>query len=255
MLPYADFPGERMELKGRVALVTGGAKRVGRAIARAAAERGAAVAITYRSSADEAEAAVREFQSLGVRACGVRCDQRRPGDVAAGVARVEEALGPVDVLVNNAAIFRKTPFERASLEDWDEHLEVNLRGPWLFARAVGPGMKARGGGVILNLIDVSVERPYRGYLPYTISKAGLAAMTEGLAAALAPEVRVNGIAPGTVMWAEGFTEAQRQAVVDRTPLGRIGSPEDVAAAAMFLIEGSDYVTGAILPVDGGRRLG
>jgi NAD(P)-dependent dehydrogenase (short-subunit alcohol dehydrogenase family) len=243
-----------MQLQGRTALVTGGAIRVGRAIALALAGRGASVGITYLSSEEEAQRAVAEIQAQGVGAHTVRCDQRRPADVTAAVREVEAALGPVDVLVNNAAIFRRTPFAEATLEDWDVHLETNLRGPWLFAQAIAPGMQSRGEGVILNLVDIAVDRPYPGYLPYTASKAGLVALTHGLARVLAPQVRVNGIAPGTVLWPEDYPEAQKVATVDRTPLRRTGTPEDIAATALYLIEGSDFVTGVIVPVDGGRRL-
>jgi NAD(P)-dependent dehydrogenase (short-subunit alcohol dehydrogenase family) len=244
-----------MQLTGKTVLVTGGAVRLGRAIARAIARRGADVAITYRTSAREADEAVAQFRSYGVRALAIACDQRVPEQIEAAVRQVEAELGPVDVLVNNAGVFNRTPFAEATLEDWDSHLEVNLRGPWLFAKALGPGMQSRGAGVILNLLDVAVDRPYQSYLPYVASKAGLQALTLGLARVLAPQVRVNGIAPGTVLWPEGYPEEQKELVLRKTPLGRAGSPEDVAAAALFLIEGSDFVTGVILPVDGGIRIG
>jgi pteridine reductase len=156
--------------------------------------------------------------------------------------------------VNSAAIFERTPFAEATLEDWNSHLEINLRGPWLFAQAVAAGMRERGQGVIINLVDIAAERPFTGYLPYSISKAGLAAMTKGLARALAPEVRVNGIAPGAVLWPDDYPEDQKAALVEKTPLRRAGCAEDIAAAVVFLVEGSDFVTGVILPVDGGRGL-
>lgn len=244
-----------MILAGTTTLVTGGAVRVGRAIALALAGRGANVAITYRASADEACATAAEISALGVRSHAVCCDQRDPTQVDAAVRDIEAELGPVSVLVNNAAIFNRTPFGDSSLEDWDSHLEVNLRGPWLFARAVCPGMQARGGGVVVNLVDIAGDKPYIAYLPYCISKAGLAAMTKGLARALAPAVRVNGIAIGTVLWPDDFPEAQKQATIDKTLLKRIGDPSDVASAVLFLVEGCDFLTGAIIPVDGGARLG
>jgi NAD(P)-dependent dehydrogenase (short-subunit alcohol dehydrogenase family) len=243
-----------MDLKGKTALVTGGAIRVGKAIALALAGRGADVAITYRSSSAEAAATVQALQSSGVRAHAVRCDQRDPYQVESAVLDVEQELGPPDVLVNSAAIFNRTPFEDATQEDWDSHLEINLRGPWLFAKAVGPSMKARGAGVIVNLVDAAMERPYVNYLPYAVSKAGLASLTRGLARALAPEVRVNAVAPGTVLWPEDYTDEQKEPVVLRTPLQRIGTPEDVARTVLFLIEGSDFITGAVVPVDGGFSL-
>lgn len=243
-----------MILKGKSALVTGGAVRVGRVIALALAGRGANVAVTYRTSVDEASATAAEISAFGVRAHAVRCDQRDPAQVHAAVREIESALGAVDVLVNNAAIFERASFAEASVEDWDSHLEVNLRGPWLFAQAVCPGMQARGGGVVVNLVDIAAERPYTAYLPYCISKAGLTAMTEGLARALAPTVRVNGIAIGTVLWPDEFPDTQKQATIAKTPLKRIGDPADVASAVLFLVEGSDFLTGAIIPVDGGARL-
>jgi pteridine reductase len=240
-----------MNLEGRTVLVTGGAIRVGKAIAVALAARRANVAITYLSSEDQAEQTVRELQAAGIRASAFRCDQRDPAQVEAAVQETESVLGPLDVLVNSAAIFRRTPFDTATLEDWDAHLEINLRGPWLFSRAVAPAMRARGGGVILNIVDVAAERPFPGYLPYSVSKAGLVALTKGLARLLAPEVRVNGIAPGTVLWPEDYPDEQKNHVIDKTPLKRTGSPEDIASTAVFLIEGTDFITGAILPVDGG----
>jgi len=243
-----------MDLKGRTALVTGGAVRVGRAIALALAQRGAQVAITYRSSEGPAREAVGALEAQGVRALAVRCDQRDPQQIRAAVREIEAQLGPIDVLVNSASIFERTPFAEATLDDWDSHLEVNLRGPWLFAQAVGPGMQARGEGAIVNMVDIAAERPFVGYLPYSVSKAGLVALTKGLARVLAPQVRVNGIAPGTILWPEEYPEAQKAAYLEKTPLHRAGTPEDAAAAVLFLIEGSDFVTGVILPLDGGRSL-
>ncbi len=245
-------PG-RERLEGRVALVTGGAIRVGRAIAEALAARGCHVGITYRSSSGPAEELVAALRAQGVQAAAAPCDQRDPAQITAAVNALETELGPTDILVNNAAIFDRTPFEEATLEDWDVHLETNLRGPWLFCKAVGPAMKERGWGGILNMLDIAAERPYVEYLPYSASKAGLLAVTRGLVRVLAPAVRVNGIAPGTVLWPEDYPEELRQAVLRRTPLGRAGTPEDIAAAALYLLE-SPYLTGVVLPVDGGRSL-
>lgn len=243
-----------MELSGKVAVVTGGAVRVGKAIAAALADRGAHVGFTYHSSADQAVETLAELKGRGVQSHAVRCDQRDPRQVEEAVSELEARLGPASVLVNSAAIFQHTPFEAATLEDWDSHLEINLRGPWLFAKAVAPGMRRRGEGVILNIIDIAAERPFPGYLPYSISKAGVAALTRGLAQALAPEVRVLGISPGEVMWPEGFPEEQKQLLISKAPLKREGSPDDIARTVVFMVEGSDYLTGAILPVDGGRSV-
>lgn len=243
-----------MEIRGRTALVTGGAIRLGRSIALALAERGARVGITYRESGEAAAEVVELIEAVGTSGTAVRCDQREPAQIEAAVRRVEDELGGIDILVNSAAIFRRTPFAEATLEDWDEHLEVNLRGPWLFARAIAPGMKSRGSGVIVNMLDIAAERPFAGYLPYSASKAGLASLTAGLARVLAPEVRVNGIAPGTVLWPEDYSEAQKEAIVAGIPLRRAGDEGDIVRAVLYLVQDADFVTGAVLPVDGGRRL-
>lgn len=243
-----------MELRGKTALVTGGAARVGRAIALAFAERGANVGITYRSSEDAARETVAALQSRGVSATAVRCDQSEPAQITTALAAVDSELGPIDVLVNNASRFDKTPMGTVTLDEWDTMQAVNLRGPWLFMQALGPAMQARGEGVILNMLDISVERPYVDHLPYCAAKAGLAVLTKGLARALAPQVRVCGIAPGAIEWPDDYPESARQAYLNRTPLGRVGSAEDAAATAVFLVEGSDYLTGITIPVDGGRSL-
>ena len=242
-----------MELAGKTALVTGGGARVGKAITLALADRGMQVAITYRTSAAYANETALALTQAGRHALAVHCDQRDPASIQGAIARIERELGPIAVLVNSAATFRKTPFEEATLEDWDEHLETNLRGPWLFARGIGPGMKARGEGAIINMVDIAAERPFIGFLPYSISKAGLAAMTQGLARVLAPEVRVNGIAPGAVLWPPDYPEAEKSVFLEKTPLHRSGSPDDITRAVLYLLD-ADYVTGEILTVDGGRSL-
>jgi len=243
-----------MKLQGRVALVTGGAIRVGRAIALELAGRGAHVAITYRSSEREATEAVELLRAQGVRAQAVRCDQREPEQVTAAAAAVREALGPVDVLVNSASIFNRTPFDEATLDDWEAHMQANLRGPWLWVKALAPAMRERGEGVVVNILDISVDTPYNGFGPYTASKAGLVGLTKSLARELAPAVRVNGVAPGTVLWPEDAPEEQKRLVLSRTPLGRIGTPEDIARAVAFVAESGDFMTGSILSIDGGRSL-
>ncbi|MBI3911125.1 MAG: SDR family oxidoreductase, partial [Armatimonadetes bacterium] len=197
---------------------------------------------------------VAEMQALGRRALAVACDQRDAGEVAAAVAEVERHLGDVDVLVNNAAIFRRTPFPDLTEDDWDDHLATNLKGPFLFARAVAAGMRSRGRGKIVNLADVAAFRPWPDYLPYSVAKAGLIALTQGLARALAPEVQVNAVAPGAVLWPPDYPEEAKRQFLARVPLGHAGDPADVARVVRFLIEGSDYVTGAVIPVDGGRLL-
>ncbi|MBM3456961.1 MAG: SDR family oxidoreductase [Armatimonadetes bacterium] len=241
-------------LAGQTALVTGGAIRVGRAIVERLAAEGAQVGFTYLSSAETAAELVQTLRKAGVRSRAVRCDQREPTQIRDAVADITGRLGPVDLLVNSAAVFRRTPLSEATVEEWDHHLDTNLRGPWLFMQAVGPSMKERGTGAIVNLLDVAAERPYPGYLPYCASKAGLECLTRGVARVLAPEVRVNGIAIGTVLWPEEYPDAARENTVARTPLARVGTPEDVAAAVAYLAAEASFVTGAILTLDGGRRL-
>ena len=243
-----------MDIKDRVVLVTGAAKRVGRSIALALARRGAQVAFTYRTSQKEADTLVQELGALGSKALAVRADVSRSADVAAAVSQAIQAFGRIDVLVNNAAIFPRTPWSALDEAAWDEIMNTNLKGPYLVAKAVGDRMKAQQSGKIINIADWAGERPYKDYLPYCVSKAGVVALTKALALELAPDIQVNAISPGPVMLPEEMTPAEEAAVVKATPLKRIGSPEDIANAVVFLIEGSDFITGAVLPVDGGRLI-
>lgn len=244
-----------MNLKGKTALVTGSAKRVGRVIALALARRGANVAVHYRDSAADAGWTAAEIRRLGVRAEAVQAELSTEGGAAALVARVVELFGGVDVLVNNAAVFFKTPFATVSEADWDRTLAANLKGPFFCAVHAGRRMLEQPeGGAIVSIADWAALRPYTGYLPYCISKAGVIAMTQGLARTLAPKVRVNAVGPGPVMVPADLPPEEAREIMEKTPLRRHGSPEDVAAAVLFLLEGSDYVTGAFLPVDGGRLI-
>jgi pteridine reductase len=243
-----------MELRDRVALVTGGAVRVGAAISRALAGRGARLAVHYHRSADAAASLVREIESTGGAAVALSGDVSRDEDVRAVVEAALDRFGRIDVLVNNAAIFLETPFPDLSEDAWDRILAVNLKGPFLCARAVAPGMLERGEGKIVNLADIAGLRPWARYLPYSVSKAGVIAMTHSLARALAPHVQVNAVAPGPVLLPDGFTPEQREQALRHVPMGREGSAEDVARTVLFLLEGPDYITGAVIPVDGGRLL-
>jgi pteridine reductase len=243
-----------VELVGSIALVTGGAKRVGRTIALALARRGAHVAFTYQSSRQEAKSLVRELTALGGKSLVVKADLRRAADAQGAVRAVVKNFGRIDVLINNAAIYPRTPWAKLDEKTWDEILTTNLRGPFLFAKAAGDRMLKQGGGKIVNLADWAGERPYKDYLPYCISKAGIIAMTKALALELAPTVQVNAVAPGPVLLPKDITAAGRRAVIAATPLRRIGSPQDIANAVVFLLEGSDFITGALLPVDGGRLI-
>lgn len=235
-----------------VALVTGGALRIGRELALTLSRQGYSIALTYRTSRREAEETARQCRDFGPAAVAVECDQRDPAQVRRAVERAEDELGGIDLLVNNASVYGSTSLAEATVEQWDQFQDVNVRGPWLFAQAAAAGLAARRGAIV-NLLDAAAEHPYPGYLPYCTSKAALAALTLGLARELAPEVRVNGIAIGVVLWPEGFPEAKKRAIEQRTPLGRTGSPADVAAACLYLAA-AEFVTGEIITVDGGRRL-
>ncbi len=242
-----------MNLKNKVALVTGGARRVGRAIGVELAAAGAHVVVHYRSSEAEARALVDEIEGAGGAASTARADLRSLNEIQLLVRKGEVEVGYVDVLVNNASEFFETPLVTASDDDWDRLLDVNLKAPFRLSRRVAAPMLQRGGGVIVNLADVWGERALRRHVVYSVSKAGLLMLTKGLARELAPKVRVNAVSPGTVAWPESYDEEERARLRRRIPLGREGAPEDVARAVRFLCE-EEYVTGAVLPVDGGKSL-
>lgn len=243
-----------MQASGKIALVTGAARRVGKAIALALAQRGAHVAISYNRSADEARQAVQEIEARGVRGLAVRGDIRRSGEVNAMVAQVIEHFGRIDILVNNASNYYKTPFQDLTEEQWDDLVDTNLKGTFLVAKRVGDEMLKAGSGKIINLADWAGFRPYKDYIPYCVAKAGVIALTKALAKTLAPNIQVNAVAPGPVLLPEEFDDRVREAVVRATPLQRIGSPDDIAQTVVFLIEGSDFITGATIVVDGGRLI-
>lgn len=243
-----------MTLNGRVALVTGGARRVGRAIALALAARQAQVVLSYRTSRTEAAEAVEELRDLGVRAEAVRADVSFTRDVAALITRIARRFGRLDVLVNNAAIFERTPFATLTERGWDRHLDANLKGPFLCALFASRLMRKHGGGKIVNLADWAGERPYRDYLPYCVSKAGVIALTKALAKELAPMIHVIAIAPGPMLPPPDMRQPERRRVITRVPLKRWGSPQDIANTVVFALEGTDFMTGTTIYVDGGRLI-
>jgi pteridine reductase len=240
------------DLRGRVALVTGGARRVGRTLALALARRGAVVAVHYGSSAADAAEVAREIEATGSRAATFGADLTRSDAPEALIRSVTEQLGGLHVLVNSAAIMERTPFGETSAADWDRIFALNLRAPYFLAQAAAPHLRAAG-GTIVNIADLGAYETWPGYIPHTISKAGIVHMTRSLARVLAPEVRVNAIAPGTVLLPDDWRRADEERLNRTTPLGRLGSPEDVAAAMLFLID-ADYVTGETIIVDGGRHV-
>jgi len=243
-----------MELSGRTALVTGAARRVGRAIALALAREGADVVVHYGRSAAEAEETAAAIRATGVRAWTRQADLARPEQVEALFAAVAADPGGLDVLVNNAAVFDPTPIDRLTAAAWDRQVAINARAPALCIRHALPLLRAGGRGAIVNVTDISAERPTARYPAYCASKAALLAVTRSAARALAGEnVRVNAVAPGVALWADDADEARKRATLARVPLNRPGTPEDVAAAVVFLAR-HDYMTGQHLRVDGGWNM-
>ncbi|MBI3324274.1 MAG: SDR family oxidoreductase [Candidatus Omnitrophica bacterium] len=243
-----------MLLPDRVALVTGGARRVGRAIAGLLAAHRAHVVISYRTSRTEAQRAVSELRSHGQRAEAVRADVTVSRDIERLMRHIHKRFGRLDVLVNNAAVFARTPFDRLSEQQWDAHLNANLKGPFLCALAASRLMKRQGAGKIINIADWAGVKPYRDYLPYCVSKAALLGLTKALAKELAPTVQVVAVAPGPVMPPPEMTPSERRRVMKRVPLQRWGSPDDIAQAVLFAIQGTDFMTGSTIFVDGGQLI-
>jgi pteridine reductase len=244
---------ESMKHAGKTALITGAGRRVGRKVAERLAAEGMMVAVHANASSGAAESLVAEILSRGGSAKSYTFDLSGSDGAEALARAVLADHARVDLLVNNASIWPKTPVGTMTADDFDRTLAVNLRSPFLLAVALGREMKRQGSGLIVNMLDWSLDRPYPDYVPYGIAKAGLWAATRGLARALAPEVRVNGVSPGTVLLPEGMDDARAEEIRRAIPLGRVGRPEDIADAIVYLL-GADYATGTILTVDGGRSL-
>ena len=243
-----------MILRDRVVLVTGGAKRVGHAIARRMAQRQARVVISYRTSAAEAHATLDALERTGIEAMAIRADLTREADVKRLIERIARRFGRLDVLVNSAATFTRTPFATLTQRAWDLTLDANLKGPFLCALHAAKLMRRHGGGKIINMADWAGVRPYRHYLPYCVSKAGVIGLTKALAKELAPAIQVNAIAPGPMLPPPGMSVRERRRIAQRVPLARWGSPEDIANTVLFLIEGTDFMTGSVVFVDGGQLI-
>lgn len=242
-----------MNLNGKAALVTGGAHRLGRAFAVGLARAGADVLIDFHSSDADAKRTVEEIRALGRRAEAVRADVSVEDEVRHLVAACRETFGRLDVLVNSASLFHSAPFEQTTTDDWNRTLAVNLTGPFLLAREAAALLREDGGGVIVNIADLSAFQPWPSYVGHAVSKAGLVHLTRVLARALAPGIRANCIAPGTVLPPEGYTEAESDPKGARRVLEREGSPDDAVRALLYFVE-ADFVTGEVAVVDGGRML-
>jgi pteridine reductase len=243
-------------VKGKVVLITGGAKRVGAAVCRRLHGAGANLMLHYRASAGEARLLQAELNRT--RADSVALIQADLLDLAKLPAVVDQTVqrfGRLDALVNNASSFFATPLGSVTGPQWDDLVGTNVRAPLFLAQAAAAPLK-KSQGAIVNITDIHAERPLRQYVVYSVAKAALSGLTRSLARELAPEVRVNAIAPGPILWPDDdqFDEVSRQRIISHTPLKREGSPEDIARAVQFLIEDAPYVTGETIHVDGGRHV-
>lgn len=243
-------------LEGKTTLVTGAARRIGAEIVRTLHADGADVAIHYRGSADEADRLADELNAA--RPDSARAVQADLLDTAALPKLIDSVVGwkgGLDILVNNASTFYPTPAGEVTEADWQDLVGTNLKVPLFLSQAAMPELrKARGS--IVNIVDIHSQRPLARHLVYGPAKAGLAMLTRSLAKDLAPEIRVNGVSPGAILWPEdGMTDDVKQSILQQVPLGRPGEPSDIARCVLFLVRDADYVTGQIIAVDGGRSLG
>jgi NAD(P)-dependent dehydrogenase (short-subunit alcohol dehydrogenase family) len=243
-----------MDIKGKIALVTGGARRLGKEIALALARSGAHVAITYNTSADLAPAVVDQITALGARSIALKCDQTNLIEIQSLFESLEHEFDHLDILVNNAAIMERQPVLEVTPEDFDRTLETNLRGPFFIAQAAAKWMIRSGiTGSIVNIADLSAFQPWPSYSAHTISKAGLIAMTKTLALALAPSIRANAIAPGLILKPIDWSDDRWNNLIQALPLKHPGSIEDVTRAVLFCLQ-NDFMTGETIVIDGGRSL-
>ncbi len=233
-----------------VALVTGSARRLGRAIALKLADEGFNIALHYYRSGEEAQITADDIRRRGVDVVLIQGDLASVARVERVVAEAAGMWGRLDVLVNNAAAFFPTPIGSVTEAQWDALLDTNLKGPFFCAQAAALAM--RGGGVIINIADTGIDIAWRGYVPYLISKAGVAQMTYGLAKELAPAIRVNAVAPGPILLPDAHSTEERERAARHTLLKRIGGVEAITDAVWYLVR-ADFVTGVVLPVDGGQR--
>jgi pteridine reductase len=247
----------KLPLHGSTALITGGARRVGAAITRRLHAAGANVVIHYRASSTDARALAKSLNAL--RADSAACVKGDLLDVKTPRALVGACLGEfgrLDVLINNASSFYPTPVGRMGERDWDDLVGTNLKAPLFIAQAAAAELKKRRGAIV-NIVDIHAEFPLKDYLIYTVAKGGLAALTRSLAHELAPQVRVNGVSPGPILWPDANiwkSDKTRKAIVERTLLKRVGEPDDIARTVEFLVTAAPYVTGQIIAVDGGRSI-
>jgi NAD(P)-dependent dehydrogenase (short-subunit alcohol dehydrogenase family) len=243
-----------VETRGKTALITGGAHRVGKAITLALAQGGANVVINYHSSAGPAQETAAEAQASGVEALPFQADVTDPAQVEAMVAAAFQRFGAVDILINSASLWQRTPFPTPDLTEWHRVTRILINGSFYCANAVAPRMQAREEGAIVNIIDLSVWQAWPGFTAHAVGKTALWALTRQLALELAPAVQVNAVAPGPVLPPPGSSEDEIARIARRTLKNRWGTPADVSDAVLFLVQ-ADYITGEVIVVDGGERYG
>jgi pteridine reductase len=243
-------------VEGKVVLITGGAKRVGAAICRRLHAAGADLMLHYRASAGEARLLQAELNRARADSVAlIQADLLEQKTLPSLVEQTVQRFGRLDALVNNASSFYPSPVGDITAAVWDDLMGTNLRAPMFLSQAAAPALR-RSQGAIVNIVDIHAERPLKNYVVYSVAKAGLAALTRSLARELAPEVRVNAVAPGPILWPEdsSFDEVSRQRIISHTLLKREGAPDDIAKAVLFLLAEATYVTGETIRVDGGRHI-
>jgi pteridine reductase len=241
-----------MELHGKIALVTGAGRRVGRAIAVALGGRGMRVAVHYNAARDEADETVRLVEKAGGTARAFGVDLTLEDAPQRVVDWTTDTFGALDVLVNSAAVMLRMPFGEITMEQWATVMSLNLRAPFFISQAAAPHLRERRGAIV-NIADLAAFETWPGYLPHGLSKSGIVYLTRALARVLAPEVRVNGVAPGSVLLPDNWTGDDESRLNATTPLRRLGSPEDVTRTVLFILD-SEYLTGETIIVDGGRHV-
>jgi NAD(P)-dependent dehydrogenase (short-subunit alcohol dehydrogenase family) len=242
-------------LTNQVALVTGAGRRIGRVIALSLARAGAHVVVNYSRSAAEARDTAREIGALGVEALALRADVSKPVQVRRMFQTVDRKFGRLDILVNNAGVFFGASWDKLSERDWDTVLGINLKGPFFCAQAAAPMMLRQGSGRIINISSLGGLRAWPSHMHYCSSKAGLIMLTKCLAKALGPKIVVNSVAPGTILFPGEKPSAGQQRSLPLTPLRKAGRPEDIAETVLFLATTAEFITGQVIPVDGGQSIG
>lgn len=250
----ADQPNNSEPNSNKVALITGAAHRIGATTARLLHQNGMNIVLHYRGSREQAQAVQKELNDIRENSVIlIQADLHITNGLPALIEESAKAWGRLDVLINNASSFYPSPIGKATEEQWDDLIGSNLKAPFFLAQAAAPYLKKHN-GCIINIVDIHAERPLKTFPIYSMAKAGLAMMTKSLACELGPDIRVNGVAPGAILWPENLDEVAKQRIVSRTFLKRQGEPNDISKTILYLIKDADYVTGQVIAVDGGRSL-